>query len=147
MKAGTRHLVAAGELEINRVENKARRSMGDVEGIVARPGHGQFWIELKTTHRPKRTTTPIRVKFQDGQSYWLDKRWGMGGNAWLLVQVGKGHQAKRYLVPGCNAPIVEEGVTEDKLFGLSICLTECPAFEEIVLEASVSRSTSRERRG
>lgn len=135
-KHGTKHLVQIGRLLINRVENKAARSMPDVEGIVNGVGFGQFWIELKTTHRPARLTTPIRVTFQPGQSTWLSKRWAFGGNAWLLVQVGKAHQRSLYLIQGCDAPLVEQGVLEARLAQLSILVSSQPSFEEIVYEAA-----------
>lgn len=139
MKYGCRHLVKMGRLLINRVENKASLSMPDLEGMVWGPGFVQFWIELKTTHRPKRTTTPIRVKFQIGQPQWLERRWNFGGNAWVLIQVGKAHQRSLYLVPGCYAPLVDEGVTEDRLLELSIFIDDRPSFEDIVIEASRER--------
>lgn len=139
MHNGLKAMVRRGELEINRVENKARKSMADTEGHVARPGHGQFWIELKTAHRPARRTTPIRFVFQEGQSNWLSRRWEMGGNAYLLVQVGKAHERRLYLIKGCDAHLVEEGVTEDSLRGLSCALSDRPTFEQVVLEASFLR--------
>lgn len=139
-KSGVKHLVMQEKLELNRVENAVRKSMADVEGILKRRGHGQFWIELKTAHRPKRTTTPIRAKWQDGQSRWLERRWGMGGNSWLLIQVGKFPDNKKYLIRGCDVPAVEQGVPESKLMDLSVCLTDKPTFEDIVFEASLTRS-------
>lgn len=136
MKNGLKPLIQAGELEINRVENRARNSMPDVEGHLGQEGCGQFWIELKTAHRPKRASTPIRTKFQDGQSQWGNNRWAIGGNAYLLIQVGKAAQRKLYLIEGCNMALVEEGLPEQSLFGLSVMISEQPSFIDIVTEAA-----------
>lgn len=139
MHNGLKAMVRRGELEINRVENRARKSMADTEGHVARSGHGQFWIELKTAHRPARATTPIRTVWQEGQATWLGKRWDMGGNAFVLVQVGKAHERRLYLLKGCDAHLVEAGVTEDQLRAMSCMLSDRPTFEQVVLEASYLR--------
>lgn len=139
MRSGLRRLTHEGVLEINRVENTARKSMADTEGHLALPGHGQFWIELKTAARPARATTPIRMKWQEGQSEWLAKRWALGGNAYVLVQVGKAHQRSLYLINGEDAHLVEMGVPESELARLNQLLSDRPTFEQVVLEASALR--------
>ncbi len=47
------------------------------------------WIELKWLRRwPKRETTIVRIEhFTDKQRDWLNDRYNLGGNAWLLLQV------------------------------------------------------------
>jgi hypothetical protein len=99
-------------LQMERVENALGRSHPDVDGCWM---GGAFKIELKTAARPARPTTPVRFKFQPGQSRWLRRRWQCGGAAWLLLQVGSGHDAARYLVPGEMADRVEAGATEADL--------------------------------
>ena len=95
-------------LDMNRIENMAGAGMPDVEGIFK----NQFWIELKVCARPKHPTTPIKIKFQPLQTPWLKKRWALGGSAWCLVQVGEGHKAGRYLIPGNKIEAFEIGRTE-----------------------------------
>jgi hypothetical protein len=93
---------------LERIENVLSRSTPDVE---ASAGVGGFWVELKSAERPARRTTLIRVKFQHGQSRWLERRWNFDRCAWLLIQVGPA----RYMIPGVHAPAVERGMTEDDL--------------------------------
>lgn len=47
------------------------------------------WIELKWLRRwPARPDTNVRIDhFTDTQRRWLNRRWNLGGNAWLLLQV------------------------------------------------------------
>ncbi len=95
------------------------RGMPDVEGYLL--GHGQFWIELKSTERPVRIETPVRFAVQDreAQVAWLTRRCGVGGRAWLLLQVGSGGQRALYLVSGEHAAEVYAGVNETRLQELS----------------------------
>lgn len=111
--------------------------MPDVEGTLT---HHQFFIELKSTARPARPTTKVRfaVRDREAQIDWLTKRWALAGNAWLLLQVGSGHQAKRYLVPGKHAQKVYDGVTEDHLGHMS-CIPES-ATPQSVLEVASRRN-------
>lgn len=99
-----------GSIQFKPVENMAAKSMPDREGYIE--GLGQFWVELKAARRPSRLSTPVRFVFQEGQSSWLRKRWKMGGSAWLLCQVGSSWHARRYLLKGADAGIIEEGVQE-----------------------------------
>lgn len=103
------------DLHINRVENAVGSGMPDVEGFLY--NHGQFWIELKCSERPTRSTSKLTLatRGRDDQKRWLTKRWGLGGAAWMLIQVGSGHKATKYLVPGLWADKVYSGVTEHDL--------------------------------
>jgi len=49
------------------------------------------WIELKWLRFwPARETTVVRIEhFTDQQRRWLKRRWELGGNAWLLLQIGR----------------------------------------------------------
>jgi hypothetical protein len=103
----------SGGLHIQRVENSVASGTPDVEGCLR--GHGQFWIELKSVDRPKRTGGRLAVKIRDAQVEWMRRRYMAGGNVWMLIQVGRGNDAERYLVHGCKAKHVQDGVTEDWL--------------------------------
>ncbi len=104
------------ELHMNRVENSAGSGMPDVEGYAnLTRNHGQFWIELKTTDRPATEGGLVRFKVREAQIEWLPRRWEMGGNVWLLLQVGSGSDAARYLLPGSYARAVEIGMPEEDL--------------------------------
>lgn len=101
-------------LHMTRVENLIDEGTPDVEGCLKGP---QFWCELKVADRPKRPTTRIRTKSPVGESQieWLHARWLAGGLAWMLVQVGERHEARRYLLPGIYASSVQEGLTESEM--------------------------------
>ncbi len=100
-------------LHMNRVENSIGTGMPDVEGCLENAK--SFWIELKVSERPKRPTTNVKVKFQVNQPEWLKRRWRLSGTAWLLVQVGSGSEARRYLIQGGLAQDVKDGVPEKYL--------------------------------
>ncbi len=100
------------DLHIQRVENSVGSGTPDVEGKLN--GGDQFWIELKSTARPKRDG-PVRFKVRDSQVEWMRRRAAVGGRPWLLLQVGSGRAAERYLIPGEYAAQVQEGRTETTL--------------------------------
>lgn len=91
-------------LHMCRIENRLSASAADVEGCL--DGFG-FWIELKCAARPAKLLTPIRLRFERGQTAWLNRRREAGGASWVLIQVGSGADARRYLVPGDLAPDLE----------------------------------------
>ena len=99
-------------LHMNRVENLIMEGMPDVEGCLRGT---QFWIELKCDKRPADPSTLIKPKFRPAQVPWLERRVGAGGRAYVLLQVGGGAKASRYLVPGSRAYLVESGLTEAEL--------------------------------
>ncbi len=101
-----------GDLHMQRVENSVGSGAPDVEGKL-RQGE-QFWIELKSAARPKKNG-PVRFKVRDSQVEWMRRRVAVGGSAWLLLQVGSGRAAERYLVPGKYAKTVQDGATETTL--------------------------------
>lgn len=103
------------ELHIHRVENSVMAGMPDVEGYLE--DGGQFWLELKSKDRPARETTPIRFPMEKRQAQvrWLQKRWRLGGSAFLLCQVGRGAERQIYLIPGEYAERVRSGLTEAQL--------------------------------
>lgn len=98
-------------LHMHRVENSAEEGCPDVEGcgrpdaLGVNPGR-TFWCELKSLDRPKRPSTPVMRMprhISPGQVNWLERRWSVGGSAWLLVGVGEGRARARYLIQGCLA--------------------------------------------
>ncbi len=123
-------------LHMNRVENALAAGMPDVEGTLL---DKQFFIELKSSARPARETTAVRFAVRDRQAQidWLEARWTLAGNAWLLLQVGSGHRLIRYLVPGCYAETIYDGVTEQKIQTMSYSLIQDTA-PDIVRRASRS---------
>ncbi len=93
-----------GALHMGRIENNVGSGMPDVEGHLNY--HGQFWIELKVCKRPMRISTPVRPKIREAQVEWIKRRSRIGGNVWLLIQIGK----ERYLVHGKHVEAIHKGV-------------------------------------
>ena len=115
-------------LVLDRVENSLMKGMADVNGCL----DGQdFWIELKTSARPSDTTTPVKIKFQNNQPEWHRKRQRAGARTFLLLQVGSGTGARRYLIDGALAGIVRRGLKEETLATLAFLPPQCSA-EEIL---------------
>ena len=104
------------DLHLNRIENSVSQGMPDVEGCLRRV---QFWIELKCEKRPANWGTKVRPKFRPAQPPWLRRRIEAGGRAFVLLQVGAGRDARRYLVRGDLADEMAAGVTEDWLESVS----------------------------
>jgi len=126
-------------LHMNRVENSVSRGMPDVEGCLKVDGEGrQFWIELKCEARPSDPKTKIKPRFEPQQVPWLHKRWRAGGRCFILLQVGSGHSAGRYLIQGNLTGSLARGWTEDKLKSLASCDPKGAA-EDIVLAAATSQ--------
>lgn len=111
------------DLHMCRIENAVMSGMPDVEGHWK--GCGQFWLELKSAARPKKSDTPIRFKIRDAQIAWLNRRWSLGGYAYWLIQVGSGFDRTIYLVPGLHGWSLQKGVTETRLSELA-----CAAFSK-----------------
>jgi len=87
---------AIRHLDPVRVENPAHPGTPDVnyagwtqDGIMRRQVWSEGWIELKELDEwPKRPGTIVRVeRFTNEQRIWLERRWGKGGAAWLLLKV------------------------------------------------------------
>ncbi len=111
-------LLQIDNLDMTRIENGSGEGTPDVEGFMT----DQFWIELKVCDRPKRVTTIIRPRFEPQQIPWLKRRCSVGGKAWCLIQIGSGHEAKRYLIHGSKIGLLEHGATEDLFLTYSVCL-------------------------
>lgn len=76
-------------------------------------------------------------KFRPAQPAWLRKRDRAGGRCYVLLQVGQGADASRYLLYGIYAPKMAEGLTEDALRKLSITDHKATAVE--IIEAAALR--------
>ena len=113
-------------LHMLRIETSTMKGFPDVEGYLSIKsvpgGGGNFLMELKSSERPAKSETVVRFKVRDreAQINFLKKRWKLGHNAWLLLQVGSGNQGKRYLIPGQHAQMVYDGVPEWTLLQLSV---------------------------
>lgn len=127
------------KIHYTRIENSVSDSFPDVEIQLSVAGSSfNSVIELKTAGRPVHFETPVAVKIRPGQVRWLGKRWKVGGNAWVLIQVGSGHELARFLVPGHLAAEVSEGRTEKWLEDHSMCHPKTP-LEDIVKMSCIER--------
>lgn len=102
-------------LQIERVENSIGAGFPDVDGFLAPAG--AFQLELKSTERPARPTTPIRfaLRNREKQIAYMRKRWELGGNAFFLLQVGSGADRIVYLAPGDIGAELQRGILEAAL--------------------------------
>ncbi|MCK1668668.1 hypothetical protein [Bradyrhizobium sp. 153] len=102
-------------LHMERVENMLGAGFPDVDGYL-RP-HGAFQLELKSTTRPARPTTPVRFALQkrDAQIKFLRTRWELGANAFFLLQVGEASDRVLYLAPGNVGDKLKAGILEAAL--------------------------------
>jgi len=134
LKRESQPLVAIGDLHMCRVENSVGLGYPDVEGCYNGCG---FNVELKAVARPKRKTTKIKVRFEEEQIPWLRKRWNVGGSCWVLLRVGSGRSARHYLIPGIDAGLLQEGLTESQINHQSRIASNCLGIQVI---PSVCRS-------
>ena len=125
-------------LHMSRVENAVGSGMADVEGCLkdleTRVGI-QFWIELKCESRPTNPDTKIKPRFQPGQGPWHRRRRRSGGRTFVLLQVGAGGSARRYMLPGELIPSMQKGMTEKRLEELSV-ITPVALHHEIIEAAA-----------
>ena len=108
-------------LHMNRIENSAGPGMPDVEGCLE--GYGQFWLELKSSARPKRADTAIRFKVRPKQVEWMNARWKAGAPCYWLLQVGSAEERRLYLLPGRRGAWIKTGMTESELRTESVLCT------------------------
>lgn len=93
------------EFHMERVENGVASGTPDVDGCWA---SNAFKLELKRS--PDRTDGMVQIKFRPLQMPWLRKFWSCGGNGWVLLAVGEGHNVKRFLIKGCD--LTDDNFTE-----------------------------------
>lgn len=121
-------------LHLVRIENALSRGTPDVEGHYSR----SFWIELKGADRPKRASTPVRFDLKPEQRLWLERRWSVGGLAWLYIRVGRDRNVSRYVLapqPAGTLAEVAAGVPEKRLEELAL-LPPGHAFPELLARVS-----------
>lgn len=134
----SKHGLTASQAHIQRIESGAGVGVPDVEGCIR---GASVWIELKSCKRPARASTPCRPSITREQVLWLKRRWQTAGAlSWLLVQVGSGPGARRYLMPGAFAEYVATGLPESTLGLLSRCYPEDSAMD-VLLKASQKPSS------
>lgn len=129
LKRGVERALPPDQLRLlhwQRVENAVKAGTPDTEGCFASTS---FWIELKCAERSRVIQLP---HFTPKQAMFLKVRWAVGGNAWLLVNVG-GHA--RYLIPGSKADIFLNPQPEETFRQLSITASDVSAS---VLFANIS---------
>jgi len=102
LKCGVRNLT---DLHMERVENGVASGTPDVDGCWDTK---TFKMELKRS--PDRTDGMVQIKFRPLQMPWLRKYWRCGGNGWVLLAVGEGHNVKRFLIKGCD--LTDDNFTE-----------------------------------
>jgi hypothetical protein len=111
--------VLAERLHMTRIENRAGAGCADVEACM---DGLQAWIELKTEPRPSSPSSRVKPRFEPTQWPWHRRRLMAGGSTYVLLQVGQGAAAARYLVPGPYLPELESpGMTEARLREVSLC--------------------------
>ncbi len=120
------------QLHLNRIENGVMEGMADTEGCL----HGrQFWIELKCEARPSNPSTKIKLRFEPAQLPWLNRRIGAGGRAFVLIQVGQGAAALRYLITA-DRKSLEHGMLETTMKRCAVVDPKATA-ADIITAASV----------
>lgn len=118
-------------LQMERVENLLGAGYPDVDGFLRLPTHhcelatlgaglptaGAFKLELKSSERPARESTPVRFKLRgrEAQIAFMRRRWDLEGNAFFLCQVGSSSERRLYLVPGNLGDWLKAGVVESEL--------------------------------
>lgn len=106
-----------------RVENGAETGTPDIEGCL---DGVQFWLELKVATISKKGV--IHVNITPDQVMWLRARVRAGGNAFLLIRVGRLH----FLLKGdCDLLpyMVGENISFDELYEWCLIGSICQAID------------------
>ena len=138
LREGTRTMAARGELDVCRIETSTTVGYPDVEACLR--GHN-FHIELKGELRPKRSSTPIRIKISKEQILWLENRWRVGGACSVLVRVGARSQIRRYLIAGCASRRLQSPIRESTLKETSLVFPDCSAPRIMEVASRARRKT------
>lgn len=132
-------------LQITRVENSVGAGFPDVDGYLRE--YGAFQIELKSTKRPARESTPLRfaLRGRDAQIDYLARRWVLGGAAFFLLQVGDGADRTLYLAPGSAGARLRAGITESELAALCgpACIFRRCTAADLLTRMPQCRATSK----
>lgn len=109
-------LGAGDDVFMARVENAVNTGFPDVVSP-------RFVCELKSLPRPRRPNGRIDTKLTAEQAGFLREWSRHGGSSWLLIQIGFGRAARRYLIPGFYADrFVEGGETTENMM---VMASEC----------------------
>lgn len=101
---------APADCVLERVENSVDVGTPDTFGCWQDVA---FVIELKSVPRPARA--PIFCELKPEQASFL-RRWARaGGRAYVLVQVGQAHEARRYLVKAEDCLLLLKPIAESQL--------------------------------
>jgi penicillin-binding protein-related factor A (putative recombinase) len=119
------------ELHWRRVENAVGFGDPDVEGCYQ---GASFVVELKTVPRQKE----IHCELATHQAQWLRSRARAGGAAFVLVQVGVGAMALRYLISAANCIELLSPISEERLMMLALISPGCKPID-ILLQISIHR--------
>lgn len=118
-------------VDLQRLENAVGTGHPDVEGCI---DGAQTWIELKSCMRPARPETCIHPKTRQSQADWHAARAKAGCRFhWVLIQVGEGHDARLYLIPGSHYEQVH--VPENELELLS-CVSPKATVADVLLRSA-----------
>lgn len=83
----SRFRACACSQHLMRVENSVGPGTPDVNGCY---NGVEYWVELKQADPPKKETSILQVRhFTTEQRRWLVQRIAAGGNAYVLIQVGR----------------------------------------------------------
>lgn len=117
-------------LHLERIENSCAKGTPDVLGCLSSVS---FTIELKAVERPKSKATTIDIGLSVDQIWWAKRRFDAGGrDHWVLVQVGSGTDAKRYLIKGIFADCFEKRKTEADIESYAfVCRTSIETLNHI----------------
>lgn len=108
---------APADCVLERIENSVSRGTPDVVGCA--PSSLVFWCELKAVAR--RPSGDVWCELKPEQASFL-RRWAVAGcKTFVLVQVGVGHTARRYLIRAADCLELLKPLPEVLLAGLSIC--------------------------
>lgn len=129
VKTGCRGEFQEQSLYMERVENSVASGTPDVDGCL---NGACFKIELKTAARPRNPGNCVAVKFTPAQIPWHKRYARSAGPSFILIQVGSGSAARRYLIHGDKAANVQLGVPESTLNRLSVTPSDATAAEIIV---------------
>lgn len=106
--------VEPGRLAWERIENSIARGTPDVHACYRCVA---FLCELKAVARP--ASREINCELRNDQALKLRAWWRAGGLSWVLIQVGVGAQAVRYLIPGSESHRLTMPIDETSLENMS----------------------------
>lgn len=122
-------------MHLIRIENMVESGTPDVEGCY---DGLSFWLELKSTKRPRFLKTPVRFPTRPEQIDWSLARLAAGGSAGFLLSVANGNGSARavYLIGGWHGPALHRGLTEEALMKYSSISSVKPTPLDVIQAAT-----------